>query len=90
MYLSIIKEGKVMAKQKLKTIDPHKDYVMSSMTFNAYSSIRILIDYMQERTPYGEAYVKAFGQGEKVLKELEKFVDLLEDTVELRCKEEEK
>lgn len=79
-----------MAKQKLKKIDPLKDYVMSSMVFNTHNSIHILIAYMQERTPYGEAYIKAFNQGKKVLKELEKFVDLLEDTVELRCKEEEK
>ena len=73
-----------MAKKELKTIDPHKDYVLSSMTHNAHNSVHLLIAYMQDRTPYGDAYCKAFDQGKKVLKELEKFVDLLEDTVELR------
>ena len=72
-----------MAKKQLKKLDIKKDYIMWSLMSNAYGAIGVICSYMQDKTPYGEEYLKAFKAYKKVLKELDKFEDALATCAEL-------
>ena len=73
-------------KKILKTVDPQKDHVLSTLCYNAHTAVSILCDYMQDRTPYGDEYMRAYNQYKKVIKELQKLDDALSDTADLRWK----
>ena len=73
-----------MAKKEHKQIDSKKDYILSQMAFVAHGALTNLCSYMQERTPYGDVYEKAFEQYKKLMKEFKKFEEALADTVDLR------
>ena len=75
--------------EELKTINIHQDYPLYQMVRVAKASLNTLVSYMQDRTPYGNEYEKAYNEYEKLLKQFEIFEDVLQDTVELRCKKED-
>ena len=74
---------------KLKTIDIHQDYILFQLVSIARNSITTLCSYMQEKTPYGIEYEKAYEAYTKLMSKFDVFTDALQETVECRTKQEE-
>ena len=70
-------------KTELKKLSIQKDYIMWSLISNAHGAIGVICSYMQDKTPYGEEYLKAFKAYKKVRKELDKLEDALATCTEL-------
>jgi hypothetical protein len=67
-----------------KRIDIHKDYLMNALNSNVGNSLHLLITHMQDTTPYGDEYIKAFEQYKKVREELKILEYYLAECVEIK------
>ena len=64
-------------KTELKKLSIQKDYILWSLLSNADNAVGVICSYMQENTPYGDEYVKAYNAYKKVQKELKNFESAL-------------
>lgn len=76
-------------KEPLKRIDIHKDYLLWNLASNTRNSVMTLCTYMQNVTPYGDEYISAYKQYKKLMKEFDKFEDMLAKCVEITPKKDE-
>ena len=70
-------------KKELKTIDIHKDYLLWNLIGSTKTAAGITCNRMQERTPYGPEYEAAFSQYKKIIREIQKWEDLLATCVNM-------
>lgn len=70
-------------KKELKKVSIKKDYVLYCLLSNAGDALGVICSYMQENTPYGDEYIKAFNAYKKALKAIAKFEDALAACSEL-------
>lgn len=78
-------------KKQRKTIDVKKDALMSNLCFNASNALHLICEYMQQSTPYGEVYEKAYKKYKIVQGHFEGLREALAECVDLAyAKKEEK
>lgn len=63
-------------------IDIHKDYVMWQLMRNLYSTLHLVVSYMQDTTTYGKEYQDAFRYAELLDNSLATFEEKLQACVE--------
>lgn len=70
----------------LKRIDIHADYVMFQLMVNARQALGVLSSYMQNTTPYGDAYKKCLETYHEIYASFEGLEDALQECIEARSK----
>lgn len=74
----------------LKKIDYQADMLMGTLFFTAQCALNNVCTYMQNTTPYGEEYERAFQLFNSLSSELEVIADALQSCVEARKAKEAK
>lgn len=75
---------------KLKKVSYYDDYLMRSLLFNATVALGNVCTYMQNATPYGGEYERAFSIYQGLRAKLDEFEDALQSCVEARKAQEAK
>lgn len=69
---------------KLKKVSYYDDYLLGSLLFNATVALGNVCTYMQNTTPYGGEYERAFNIYQDLRAKLDEFEDALQSCVEAR------
>lgn len=75
---------------KLKKVTYKDDYLMGSLLFNAVVALGNICTYMQNTTPYGDEYERAFDLYQELRGKLDEFEDALCSCIEARKAKEGK
>lgn len=68
---------------EFKKIDVHKDMHMFDLACNVTTALHMLVSYMQNSTPYGDEYKKAYELYEEVFSLLQQLKSACADCVEI-------
>ena len=75
---------------QFKKVTYKDDYLLGSLLFNATIALGNVCTYMQNTTPYGEKYQRAFDIYQELRAKLDEFEDALQSCVEARKAKEVK
>lgn len=75
---------------KLKKVTYKDDYLMGSLLFNATVALSNVCSYMQNTTPYGDEYERAFNIYQEARAKIDELEDALCSCIEARKAKEAK